>query len=140
MGLVVIGVLIVTVVPTAFQWLQQEQAYRSVVAEVEAQKQLNEDLQQQLGDWDDEAFIAAQARDRLGFVRPGETQFVVVDIPQSGQDAKDAPPPQLGPPKPWAWALWDALRDADDPPPVGQYSHQTDADRKEENVTTVEGE
>lgn len=120
--LVVVGVIIVTVVPTAFQWLQQEQAYRNAVAEVETQREYNKDLLEQLDDWENEDYIASQARERLGFVRQGETQFVVVDPPQSGdQEEAEVHESRLGPAKPWSWALLEALQDADDPPPSDQY-------------------
>ncbi len=120
--LVVVGVVVVTVVPTAFQWLQQEQAYRNAVVEVETQREYNEELLEQLDDWENEDYIASQARERLGFVRQGETQFVVVDPPQSAdEEEEDTREARLGPAKPWSWALLDALQDADDPPPSDQY-------------------
>ncbi len=37
------------------------------------------DLQAELARWDDPAYVKAQARDRLGWVLPGETGYRVVD-------------------------------------------------------------
>ena len=37
------------------------------------------DLQSQLARWDDPAYVKAQARERLGWVMPGETGYRVVD-------------------------------------------------------------
>ena len=70
-----------SLVPIGLQWVQQEQEYRAVSAEVEAAKAHNADLQATLEKWDDPDYIARQARRRLGFVRPGEAQYTVVYLP-----------------------------------------------------------
>lgn len=120
--LVVVGVIIVTVVPTAFQWLQQERAYKSAVADVQEQSDYNEELRSQLKDWENEDYVTAQARDRLGYVREGETQFVVIDPPKPAEEDATEKDETLAPPKPWAWALLEAVQDADDPPPSDKFA------------------
>lgn len=67
-------------------------------------------LEAELADWDDPAFVIAQARSRLHFVFPGEVGYVVLGeddrpvLPQS-QDAPEAAP--------WYERLWDSARQAD---------------------------
>ncbi len=63
--------------------------------------------------WADPAYVEAQARDRLHFVLPGETGYVVLGTPQPTQ--KDAPT-QGPPPKAWFSNLWDTVKAADAPP------------------------
>ncbi len=36
--------------------------------------------------WDDPSFVGAQARDRLHYVLPGETGYVVLDLPDEPDD------------------------------------------------------
>lgn len=57
---------------------------RTKVAE---QQQRVLDLQVQRKRWDDPAYVRAQARERLHYVLPGETSYVVVD----GQPAAGTP-------------------------------------------------
>jgi hypothetical protein len=40
--------------------------------------------------WEDPAYVKAQARERLHFVMPGETQYVVVDPPPAEADGARA--------------------------------------------------
>ena len=118
MGLAVTVVLLTTLVPLGLQWMKQEQAYRSVVAEVAAAEAGNEAMRDELAEWDNEDYVAAKARDRLGYVRPGETQFVVTDAPdaQSGLEEAAAEQANMGPAKPWMWHVAETLKDIDVPP------------------------
>ena len=87
--------------------LEQEQAARQVrVAALEDQRRL----------LDDPAYVAALARDRLHYVRPGETAYVVI-----GPDGNAEPTPlggeqrPVGPDLPWYSQLWGSVREADRP-------------------------
>lgn len=117
--LVVVGMLVVTLVPLGLQWMKQEQAYRAVLAEVAAAEEQAQELQERLDEWENEDFIAGQARERLGYVREGETQFVVTDAPERPDNSTkdDGRLDAKGQGKPWMWQLADALEDADQPPP-----------------------
>jgi cell division protein DivIC len=78
------------------------------------------DLQQQKANMDDPAHIRAQARERLGFVMPGEIPYQVQlpAIPeQPGEPG--AEPGEIGPSgDPWYTALWHTIADAPHPPPA----------------------
>lgn len=77
------------------------------------------DLQQQKANMDDPAHIRAQARQRLGFVMPGEIPYQVqlpgaVEVPgEPGAEPLAAPSGD-----PWYTALWHTIADAPHPPPV----------------------
>lgn len=66
-------------VPSLYQWWQQERELAQIKTQVAEQQQKNADMQRQLDLWNDPDYISTQARERLGFVRPGETQYTVVD-------------------------------------------------------------
>lgn len=80
---------------------------------------------QQLGDeisrWNDPNYVRAQARDRLGWVMPGERGYRVVGPdgkPVTGDTeiaASDAPQP---PKQAWYAKLWGSVETADHPQPV----------------------
>jgi cell division protein FtsB len=95
--------------------LQQSQAAaRARVASLEAQKARLEDPD----------YVAALARDRLHFVRPGEIAYVVIAptappvAPADARRAVSAPP---GPEAPWYSQLWGSVRSADRPVHVRQH-------------------
>jgi len=64
--------------------------------------------------WADPAYVKAQARDRLHYVMPGETAYVVL---QPGRPAQPQtlPPPTPAVPVAWYEALWGTVRGADRP-------------------------
>lgn len=138
--LVVVGILAVTLVPLGLQWIKQEQSYRSIVTEVAVAEQKANSLRQDLAAWDDEDFIAATARERLGYVRPGETQYVVTDAPEREEQAAEVEHNNLtGPPKPWMWQLAESLRDADLPPASSGLSSELAAETQVEPIQDGQG-
>ena len=91
-------------------------------AEIVERQQRITDLQGDLNRWDDPAYVKIQARERLGWVVPGETGFKVVEAdgkPLGGgaeiidQTKPDAPAPQA-----WWDKLWGSVEAADKPAPA----------------------
>lgn len=85
-GLVVVGAF--TLAPTVALLIEQRQEIAALEAEVAEQEEAVDDLEAQVAQWDDPAYIEAQARDRLYYVYPGETAYVVLD----DRDDVDAAP------------------------------------------------
>ena len=77
--LTVAAILAVMLVPSVYQWWQQERELAQIKAQVAEQQEKNAQMQRQLDLWNDPDYISTQARERLGYVRPGETQYTVVD-------------------------------------------------------------
>ena len=74
-------------------------------------------MQRQLDLWNDPDYISTQARERLGYVRPGETQYTVVDPGAQYQDsALAAAAAPTGPARPWVQQLAILVVKADQPP------------------------
>lgn len=61
-----------------------------------------------------EAEIERLAREKLGYVRPGETAYVVVDPPPSAVETIEEPPPdEIEDVRTWVDRIWDFLTGAD---------------------------
>ena len=115
--LTVAAILSVMLVPSLYQWWQQERELAQIKAQVAEQQQKNADMQRQLDLWNDPDYISTQARERLGYVRPGETQYTVVDPgPQYQDSALAAAAASTGPARPWVQQLAILVGTADQPP------------------------
>jgi cell division protein FtsB len=99
-------------------------AQRTEMKQLEdAQTQLRSqiaDLEQQKVKLGDPVYIAAQARERLGFVMPGEIPYQVQLPAGSGQQALPGTGPAAVPSgQPWYTSLWHTIADAPHgPPPI----------------------
>jgi cell division protein FtsB len=84
--------------------------YRATVAE---QEERVAELQTQHERWSDEAYVRAQARERLHYVMPGETSYVVLesDDAPAGDGVVDALPTETKR-SPWFTDLWSSVEAA----------------------------
>ena len=78
-------------VPVLNSYVAQRQQLSELQTQVERQQQDVENLQRQVDRWEDPAYVAAQARERLLFAMPGETQYRLTDtsgreIPQTEKE------------------------------------------------------
>lgn len=62
-------------------WMDQQQQARSLVAQIAQVKAQNAELEAEIKRYQDPEYISRQARERLGYVKPGEITYVVVDPP-----------------------------------------------------------
>ena len=117
--LFVVGlVAFVLLFPTVKAYLAQKSDNERLVQQVAQAKELNDNLGAELQRWDDPAYVAAQARERLAFVLPGETAFRVVDPeivpdPTATAAAAAGDGPALAPAgttTPWYTTIWDSLQ------------------------------
>jgi len=99
-----------------------DQQHQIAVSEQEIRDQTAQidDIEGQLARWDDPAYVKAQARERLGWVMPGETGYLVVDEngdPVGGgvviESQKTLPPGEY--PQMWWNRLWGSVQAADAP-------------------------
>ena len=111
-------------------WIEQRADLAALAAERAELEQRTVDLEAQQQRWEDPAYVRAQARERLGFVLPGETGYVVVDgageqevaVTPDGGDAGLVAPDGAGP---WWAQLWGTVETAGrlgtaaDPDPAG---------------------
>jgi len=101
---VVVVVIIVMLALPMRAWFAQQAEITSLEEKIgQAQVDLRE-LAAEGANWEDPAFVEAQARLRLGFVRPGEVGFVTL------QDSPETSNEQL--PATWQEQLWRSVEAA----------------------------
>jgi cell division protein FtsB len=91
---VILGVLIVFVVvlaPSLRLYIEQRQQLAALQQSVADKKSQNAQLDSEVARWSDPAYIKAQARERLYFVMPGETSFLVIDDQAPTAPVDDTP-------------------------------------------------
>jgi cell division protein FtsB len=90
-GLLIAGVLIVS--PSMSAFVQQSRQISELSESVRLSRESVDSIDQERTKWNDPAYIRAQARDRLFYVMPGETQLSVIDdviIPTASVDEPSA--------------------------------------------------
>jgi cell division protein FtsB len=119
---VVVLVLTISYATSLRIYFSQVHEIASTKAEIADRQTRIGELQGQLNRWNDLGYVRTQARDRLGWVVPGETGYRVVGSdgqPLGGGaeiSGETAPP---APPKDAWWAeAWGGIQAADQPAPV----------------------
>ena len=122
LGLVLCALVVSAALPLR-EFLSQRAQIRQLEQSQAAARARVADLEGQKARLQDPDYIAALARDRLHFVRPGEIAYVVIApsappvAPADARRAASAPP---GPEAPWYSQLWGSVRGADRPVQVRQ--------------------
>ena len=115
---VVVCVLTLTIAGPVRTYFAQRTEMEQLAATEAALRHQIANLEQQKGKLSDPAYIAAQARQRLGFVKPGDIPFQV-QLPStavSPQPGADTAKPNNN--DPWYTALWHTVADAPHLPPA----------------------
>lgn len=116
----VLAVLVVSYASSAKAYLQQRHEIGTTQSEIAQRQAEIATLQDQVDRWKDPAYVAIQARERFGYVMPGQTAYVALDA----QGHKIASTAELGKPSdlpgrtPTAWwtTVWGSVKLAGDPP------------------------
>ena len=132
---VVLLILTISYATSLRIYFSQAHEISTTRAEIAERQERISDLQGELARWDDEAYVRTQARERLGWVVPGETGYTVVGADgkplgggaQISAEAATQEPPQNS----WWSKLWGSIEAADRPAPV-----KTSAEEKTITVKT----
>jgi cell division protein FtsB len=117
LGLVVCALVVSAALPLR-EFLSQRADIRHLQQSQAAARARVAALEEQKARLADPAYVAALARDRLHFVRPGETAYVVIApsaAPATPTEARRAASAPAGPEAPWYSQLWGSVRSADRP-------------------------
>ncbi|HVE74914.1 MAG TPA: septum formation initiator family protein [Mycobacteriales bacterium] len=116
LGLVVCGLVVSSGPPLREYLTQRGEIHRLEAAQREQRERLAE-LQAQRRRLQDPAYITALARDRLHYVLPGETAYVVLGAPSPAPTSPAARSATRERESPWYSQLWGSVRTADQPAP-----------------------
>jgi cell division protein FtsB len=116
---VVVCVLVLSLVYPARQLIEQRQRAAELSDRINSQEDRVRALEEQKARWADPAYVKAQARQRLHFVLPGETSYVVI-APKSGPPRPAAAQGGGGTAGTWYGRLWSSVQRADQGPPAGR--------------------
>jgi cell division protein FtsB len=114
--LLVLGALVVSYAQSLRVWFDQHQQISALQDEIRQREQRVGQLEDEITRWQDDAYVRAQARQRFGWVMPGEVGYRVI-----GPDGKPVgTPPEVAGPTPatgrqdptWYTKLWGSVRGA----------------------------
>jgi cell division protein FtsB len=89
---------------------RQVEAARAQLAQLEAE---NAHLQADISALGTDAEIERLAREKLGYVRPGETAYVVLDPPGTPEETEEPAPAPPVEEKTWVDRVWEFITGAD---------------------------
>ncbi|WP_153397811.1 FtsB family cell division protein, partial [Ornithinicoccus halotolerans] len=113
-----LGFIALFLTPTLRGYLEERAHINELRAEIRAEQQQIADLETELEQWEDPAFIERQARERLRFVREGETAFTVLD--DTGEQLTEPVPGMasvthdVAEHRPWYGQVWESVRSANE--------------------------
>jgi hypothetical protein len=118
-----LAILALLVVPYVRPWISQRSQLTDGQAQVEQLRREVADLKAERARWNDPAYVKAQARQRLHYVLPGETGYVVLDDRQKVTRSVDprqvaaAVPTEVpgGSTSAWYAKVWQSIQIAGDP-------------------------
>jgi cell division protein FtsB len=116
---VVLAVLVVSYASSMRAYLQQRSHINDLRSQIDTSQRDIKSLEREKRRWADDAYIEAQARERFGWVLPGETSYQVIDRNGKPLEQSDelTDPSTVARPVPDAW--WDkvygTVQEADHP-------------------------
>lgn len=118
--IVLVGLLTLSYATSLRVWLDQRQQIAQLNADIRATEERITDLEAELQRWEDPEYVKIQARQRLGWVVPGETGYRVVgpDGKPLGGGAVIDSGEQTEQSSAWYDKVFGSVKTADDPEPA----------------------
>ena len=111
--LAVVCLLAFVVVFTSLRaYLSQQAQYDAVVAKIKEASDTSTALENELAQWKDDTYVRSQVRERLGYVMPGDTSYVVVGADSMKENEAGGGATPGSPDAPWYEELRDSSRAA----------------------------
>ncbi|QDP98980.1 septum formation initiator family protein [Microlunatus elymi] len=115
---VVLLILTISYASSLRAYFNQRQDIAATKQEITTSQQKIGELSDEISRWNDPNYVRTQARERLGWVMPGERGFRVVDAdgkPVSGENEITGAQPASKPATAWYSKLWGSVEAADKP-------------------------
>ncbi|CAN5873919.1 hypothetical protein BH24ACT8_BH24ACT8_03890 [soil metagenome] len=115
---VLVGFLALFLTPTLRGYLEQRAEINRMEQQITQEQDAIVELEEQVAAWDDEDYVEQQARQRLRFVKPGETAFTVVD--DTGEQLTEPVPgmasvtDEVHESRPWYGEVWESVMTANE--------------------------
>ena len=121
MLVLVLAVLTVSYASSLRAYLQQRSHIGDLRAQIAEREASIDQLEREKRRWDDPAYVKAQARERFGYLMPGESGFEVIGTdgkPLEAQGTLNDPDEVIRTvPEAWWTAAWKSVELAGNPPP-----------------------
>jgi cell division protein FtsB len=128
---VVAAVLVVSYASSMRAYLEQRSQINDLRAQIASSSKDISTLEREKRRWNDKAYVEAQARERLGWVLPGETSYQVIDRdgkPLERTDDLGDPSSVAKPlPDPWWSKVYGTVESADHPEDIPVPATRIDA-------------
>lgn len=123
--IVVVAVLVLSYATSLRVWFNQQGDIAATRADIRERQERIAQLEDELDRWNDPEYVKTQARERLGWVVPGETGYRVVGPdgePLGGSGDLGGRSDETAPPKEAAWwgQLFGSITTVDEPVPAAQ--------------------
>ncbi|WP_460741178.1 FtsB family cell division protein [Mariniluteicoccus endophyticus] len=119
--LAVVAFLVISYAGSLRIYLDTERQNAENTQKIQQSQAHIDELNAQLARWDDPDFVKAQARERLGWVMPGEVGYRVIGPdgqPIGTRMEPSTAPSAPQPPRTWWQRMWGAVKTADQPVPT----------------------
>lgn len=90
MGLLILAVVILA--PTLHMLIAQRQTISDLQASVAHERDQVSSVKTERARWNDPSYVRSQVRDRLYYVMPGETSYLIIDDRAAAAKASEKPP------------------------------------------------
>lgn len=112
LAVVLLGAFVVTF-PSLRGYLSQQAQYDTIVKELDQARATSTALESELAQWQDDDYVRSQARERLSYVMPGETTYVVIGAEQFEEEAEHSRAKADGArTRPWYESLQESVQEA----------------------------
>jgi cell division protein FtsL len=108
-----IGAAFLTQVVPYRQIIDSQRQVSDAQARLTQLEEENAELQADVEALNTDAEVEKLAREKLGYVRPGETAYVVLDPPGSGRPAEEQAEPFVADDRTWVERIWDFVSGGD---------------------------
>lgn len=109
---IILAALIVSYASSLRAWVDQQQQMSALRTEQADQTRRVGELQDEIARWNDPSYVKAQARERFGYVMPGEVGYVVLDD-NGAVTTTTARTVKIASATPWWQQLWGSVKAAD---------------------------
>lgn len=110
---IILAALTVSYASSLRAWVDQQQQISALRTEQADQIKRVGELQDEIGRWNDPAFVKAQSRERFGYVMPGEVGYVVLDDKAVAATSNSRSRTKVAAATPWWQQLWASVGAAD---------------------------